>query len=217
VDAVARSWKLWVLVAAALGTYGFFQPFFTIDSVDLEVSAYRIVAGYQSLDEIGPERFGVRPDQRNTEYERETLRKVNDWVRSDHVAQFDWNTTVTQKSFVPYYFLSAALLLAIAFYAFVERKLRTSAAWVVLIASMPALWGFSRAWRGAMAYPEVHLGSGAVFLGATGVLAIAVGIAALVREDPGGFFKNAPTDDDEIVEELEDVHGRRTMRDPRDL
>jgi hypothetical protein len=218
VDALARSWKLFVLIVASVGAYAFFQPFYVYEGVDLDVSAYRVLVGY-SIEEVGAERLGIPPDQVNTEGAREKLRELNEWVQTQQVISYNgWSsTTKSMKSFVPWYFLSAAVLLAIAFYAFVERKLRTGAAWVVVLASMPALWGFARAWKAITASPGVGLGLGALLLGATGVVSLAVGIAALVREDPGGFFKNAPTDDDEIVEELEDPHGRRTRRDPRDL
>jgi hypothetical protein len=205
-----------VLLAAALGTYAFFQPFYSLAHEDRQISAYRNLVGYE-IDEIKPEELGVAADQLDSKVAKEQLRKLNAWVQSDHVARPHYAGDSPDRSYVPYYFSSVALLICVVFYAFVERKLRSSAAVAVVIASLPALWGFSRAWRGAAIIDRVDLGPGAWMLGGTGVLALAIGIAALVREDPGGFFRNAPTDDDELVEEIEDPRGRRTVRDPRDL
>lgn len=216
-DALARSWKLFILILAAAGTYAFFQPFYTYKGLDFDVSAYRILVGFASIEEVGAERLGIPVDAVNTEGAREKLRELNEWVQTQQVVSYNgWSSTTKPiKSFVPWYFLTAAALIAISIYAFVERKLRTGAAWAVVLAAMPALWGFARAWR-AVTSSDVALGPGALLLGATGVLSLAVGIAALVREDPGGFFKNSPTDDDEIVEEIEDTRGRRERRDARD-
>ncbi len=208
-----------MLLVGAMGAWAFFQPFYDYDGLDFEVSAYRMVVGFSSIEQIGADRLGVPTDSVNTDSARERLREVNEWVKGEEVVSNNdgQRTRQNMHSFVPWYFLTVAALLAVAFYSFVERKLRNGAAWATVIASLAALWGFSRAWRFVGATDGVQLGLGAWILGATGVLAVVVAIASMIREDPGGFFKNSPTDDDEIVEELEDPHGRRTVRDPRDL
>ncbi len=218
-DALARSWKVLVLLAGVIGAIGFFQPFYEYPDIDFEVSAYKLAVGFKSVDEVGTQRLGLEPEQATSKLAQVRLREFEAAIRNEEltvVSRGGAESTSEHRSFVPYYFLGAALLLAIAFYSLVEKKLSTTTAWVVLLASLPTLWGFARAWKMASS-AHIDLGTGALLLGGMGIATLGVGFGALVREDPGGFFRNSPTHDDTITEVLQDHRGKRTVRDARDV
>jgi hypothetical protein len=183
---VARSWKLFVAAAAVLGAVSFFEPFFAVGSGDISipVSAFRVMAGFDDAAQLLPVMREAPEPQRST-----LLARWNDMIQHEAVGP----DLRPQPSRIPYFYLSVATLLLVAAVALVRRELSFFAALATVGAGLCALWGWSREvllLRHAAETAErvITLASGGTLLGVVGLIALVVGIGALLWPDPGGFW-----------------------------
>lgn len=184
-----RTWKLFVMVAAGLGTLSFFLPFLECELGDARVPAspYRILIGVDDVAQIDP---ALR---RLPEAERVRLLAAwNATVRHEVKLSVAGAPAGEQASRIPYFYGAIASLLFIAGIAIARRQLGFLAGFATVSAGLCGTWGWTRevllirrSFPGGNA--PIALSSGATLFGIAGVIALAAGIASLVWADPGGF------------------------------
>jgi hypothetical protein len=181
-----RAWKLVVVVAAGLATFSFFTPFVEIshEHLTVPVSAYRIVAGFDEVGQIDPALRKLPPRARHEQLET--------W---NYAIQHEPYVVLGQRpraSHVPYYYLSAALLLVVSAIAIARRQLSLLAALYAVAGGLGATgsWLHELSIGRLMSSPvelAAHITWGATLLAIAGAIALVAGIGALLWVDPGGF------------------------------
>lgn len=162
--------KVVVLVAGCLGVIGFFEPFF--QHRDLEVSAHRIVTGFD-WEEI------------NLTKRRAYLVDLNDNPAMEQALGLNFNNAISP---VPFYFISAIVFLVVGFVSLVYGRLSGFAALFSLSAAMLALGGWMRELRVdrelVRAGGERMMTHGATLLLISGLLGLVGSIMVLVKREP---------------------------------
>lgn len=164
--------KVLVLVAGCLGAIGFFQPFF--DYGDLPVSAKRIITGF-TAQEAGLE-----------EHRLGDLRELNEHVQLERGVVLGAGSS--HRSPVPYYFLSAIVMVIVGAVSLIRGRFSGFAALFSLSAAMLALGGWLRELRlHRMLAPnggEVVLSTGATLLVVSGAIALIASLVVLIKREP---------------------------------
>jgi hypothetical protein len=185
-DHLGRAWKLVIVVAAGLATGSFFAPFIALRHAPamVPVSAYRIVIGFDDLGQVDPALRDLPERARD-----KLLASWNDAIQHEPLAV---EGKPPPENRIPYYYLSAVLLLAVAAVALARRQLGFWGALFTFGSGLYATWGWTRELvierriSGA-ANLSPHIAWGATLLATAGALALVAGIGALLWPDPGGF------------------------------
>ena len=189
VERFGRTWKLFVMVAAGLGTLSFFMPFLEceIGGARIPASPYRILIGASDIAQIDPA-LGSLPGADRARL----LEAFNATVRRETTMGIVASVTGQQASRIPYFYLSTAALLVIAAMAAARRELGFLSGFGTVGAGLGGVWGWTRelllirhSFPGE--YLPIALSSGATLFVSASAIALLAGIASLVWADPGGF------------------------------
>lgn len=184
-DWLGRGWKLVVVVAAGLASLSFFAPFITLrHDPMIPVSPYRIVIGFEDIRQIDPALSGL-PEKARIEI----LETLNFSIQHE---PFAIQGKKPPANHIPYYYLSALLLLAVAAVALARRQLGFLGALFTVGGGLGATLGWTRELvleRRLLSEADMsmHIAGGAALLAVAGGLALIAGIGGLVWPDPGGF------------------------------
>jgi hypothetical protein len=173
---VSRAMKYVVLLAGALGVFGFFQPFFVFEAGErtIEASAHTLLVGFDD-PKLDPLRYEATPDCVQNVIALDNG-SVLDGVSCGHGDK--------HRSYVPIYFLSAAVFALLALWAIARRRMSALAGVLTLPASFLAIGGWLRELKLDLLVESSHTSTGATMLGLSGIVALGATIVLFVRAEP---------------------------------
>jgi len=174
---MVRWLKFVVLVAGAIGLAGFFLPFFVFETgrTEMRVSGYHLLVGFGNpeLDQIAGE---TSPN-----CIKEAL-PIN--VGGGIGYSCDPEGPHSHRSYVPYYFLSTAVMLLVGLIAAIRRRMGGLLGLFTLAASLLALGGWLRELRLDRINETSHTAIGGTLLGVSGVFCLLATVAVLIWREP---------------------------------
>lgn len=190
-----------IVLAAGLGVLAFFLPFhrYELGARDLDVSAYRIVVGFDRAAQLDPAHAELEPWRQDR-----ILRAFNHAIAHEQSRDgFGDELSKERRSPVPYYFAAAIGLVLIAASCLWTRCLGLFGALGAIACGLCALWGYTRELlvdrniaRTALALGKLvdtsTVAAGATLLLVVGLFALIAGVGGLAFVDPGGFGKPRP-------------------------